>query len=76
MKFLVTGATGFIGSNFVCKVVSAGIPVVCYRRCGSIPRVPVISPLVEWVDGDISCLDFFLTTWIATSLCTFLLLSG
>lgn len=57
MKIFVTGATGFIGSNFINKAASKRHPVLGHKRKGSRPRVPIHSSLVDWVEGDLGELD-------------------
>lgn len=57
MKIFVTGSTGFIGSNFVKKVVSKGHHVLGFKRKGSVPRVSISSSLVDWIEGDLCGLN-------------------
>jgi nucleoside-diphosphate-sugar epimerase len=53
MRLFVTGATGFIGSNFVNASVTAGHEVVALTRSSSSkPRVPT-DERVQWVVGDL-----------------------
>jgi nucleoside-diphosphate-sugar epimerase len=52
MKFLVTGATGFIGSHFVNLAISEGHNVLALRRTkNSLPRIPLLEQ-PEWFTGD------------------------
>ncbi len=55
MKALVTGATGFIGSKLVTKLVDRGVSVTCLVRSGSISN-----PAVKTVYGDLTYPDFVL----------------
>ncbi|MGI0083055.1 MAG: NAD-dependent epimerase/dehydratase family protein [Nitrosopumilaceae archaeon] len=55
MKVLVTGATGFIGSRLVAKLVGRGASVTCLVRSGSIQN-----PAVKTVQGDLTYPDFIL----------------
>lgn len=55
LKALVTGATGFIGSRLVTKLVDRGVSVTCLVRSGSIPN-----PAVKTVNGDLTYPDFIL----------------
>lgn len=55
MKALVTGATGFIGSKLVTKLVDRGVAVTCLIRSGSISN-----PAVKTVNGDLTYPDFVL----------------
>jgi len=55
LKALVTGATGFIGSKLVAKLVDRGVSVTCLIRSGSIPN-----PAVKTVNGDLTYPDFVL----------------
>ncbi|MDB4356129.1 NAD(P)-dependent oxidoreductase [Akkermansiaceae bacterium] len=50
MKFFVTGGTGFIGSNFINRAISAGHQVKAIKRRGSYPPIKV-SNQVEWIEG-------------------------
>ncbi len=49
MKLFVTGGTGFVGSHFLQRVMSAGHDVVAQRRPGSRPRIALDREPV-WVD--------------------------
>ncbi len=53
MKVLVTGATGFIGSRLVEKLVKRGVSVTCLARHGTITN-----PDVKTVNGDLTYPDF------------------
>ena len=55
LKALVTGATGFIGSRLVTKLVYRGVSVTCLVRSGSIQN-----PAVKTVNGDLTYPDFIL----------------
>src|SRR5574341_851685 len=55
LKALVTGATGFIGSKLVAKLVDRGVSVTCLVRSGSVPN-----PAVKTVNGDLTYPDFVL----------------
>ena len=55
MKVLVTGATGFIGSKLVDKLVNRGAEVTCLVRQGAITN-----PAVKTVTGDLTYPDFIL----------------
>ncbi|MGQ0795262.1 MAG: NAD-dependent epimerase/dehydratase family protein [Nitrosopumilaceae archaeon] len=55
LKALVTGATGFIGSRLVTKLVDRGVSVTCLVRSGSIQN-----PEVKMVNGDLTYPDFIL----------------
>ena len=55
LKALVTGATGFIGSRLVTKLVDRGVSVTCLVRSGSIQN-----PAVKTVNGDLTYPDFIL----------------
>lgn len=55
LKVLVTGATGFIGSRLVAKLVDRGASVTCLVRSGSIQN-----PAVKTVNGDLTYPDFIL----------------
>jgi nucleoside-diphosphate-sugar epimerase len=55
LKVLVTGATGFIGSRLVTKLVDRGVSVTCLIRSGNIPN-----PAVKTVNGDLTYPDFVL----------------
>lgn len=52
---MVTGATGFIGSKLVTKLVDRGVLVTCLVRSGSISN-----PAVKIVQGDLTYPDFIL----------------
>jgi nucleoside-diphosphate-sugar epimerase len=52
MKLFVTGATGFIGSNFVNAAHDAGHEVTGLRRAGSQPRVR-LNKEPMWVEGSL-----------------------
>lgn len=57
MKIFVTGATGFIGSNFIDLAVNYGFDIVAQKRPGSLQKRKTGSRLI-WVekqlDGDFS----------------------
>ena len=53
MKTLVTGATGFIGSNVVRRLLDRGHAVRCYAEPGA-PRDNLTGLDVEVVEGDIN----------------------
>ena len=53
MKLFVTGATGFIGSNFVNAAHDAGHEIIGLKRAGSQPRVPLLHE-PEWVQGQLN----------------------
>jgi nucleoside-diphosphate-sugar epimerase len=55
LKALVTGATGFIGSKLVTKLVDRGVSVTCLVRSGTIQN-----PAVKTVNGDLTYPDFVL----------------
>ena len=49
MKIFVTGGTGFVGSNFLRRVIGAGHTVIAQRRPGSLSRVTLpVEPF--WID--------------------------
>jgi nucleoside-diphosphate-sugar epimerase len=57
MRVFVTGATGFIGSHFVERALTAGIEVVAHRRSpGSRPRIP-LSSQPRWLDKPLSAIS-------------------
>lgn len=49
MKIFVTGATGFVGSNFVKEALRSGYEVIAQRRPGSEPRINLENQPV-WID--------------------------
>ncbi len=54
---LITGATGFLGSELIHQLASLGIPLRALKREGSqIPELIKENKLIEWMDADI--LDF------------------
>jgi dihydroflavonol-4-reductase len=56
---LVTGATGFLGSELACQLVQQGNIIRCTKR-GSSTIPPLLVPLsqqIQWVDADI--MDIF-----------------
>ena len=55
LKAFVTGATGFIGSRLVSKLVDRGTSVTCLLRSGSIQN-----PAAKIVHGDLTYPDFVL----------------
>jgi nucleoside-diphosphate-sugar epimerase len=55
LKAFVTGATGFIGSKLVTKLVDRGVSVTCLVRSGNISN-----PAVKTVNGDLTYPDFVL----------------
>lgn len=54
MRILVTGATGFIGSNLVRYASHRGHHVVGVKRKGSKPRIDTESHGIEWMESDLS----------------------
>lgn len=56
---LVTGATGFLGSELAMQLVNAGNNIRCTKRSGSvIPKILIpFQHKIEWVDADM--LDIF-----------------
>jgi dihydroflavonol-4-reductase len=52
---LITGATGFLGSEVAKQLVEAGTPVRCIKRAKSV--IPALlapySHIIDWVDADI-----------------------
>ncbi|WP_461450841.1 NAD-dependent epimerase/dehydratase family protein [Mucilaginibacter sp.] len=56
---LVTGATGFLGSELAMQLVDAGKQIRCIKRASStIPKILIsYQTQIEWVDADI--LDIF-----------------
>lgn len=55
LKALVTGATGFIGSKLIAKLVDRGVSVTGLIRSGTIQN-----PAVNTVNGDLTYPDFVL----------------
>lgn len=55
MKALVTGATGFIGSRLVSKLVDREVSVTCITRSGNIQN-----PSVKSIPGDLTYADFII----------------
>ncbi|HSD04175.1 MAG TPA: NAD(P)-dependent oxidoreductase [Nitrosopumilaceae archaeon] len=55
LKAFVTGATGFIGSKLVAKLVDRGVSVTCLVRSGVVQN-----PAVKTVNGDLTYPDFVL----------------
>ena len=56
---LITGATGFLGSELALQLVKQGLPIRCIKRSTSVIP-PIITPYlskIEWVDADL--LDIF-----------------
>lgn len=55
IKVLITGATGFLGSEVALQLVQAGQSIRCTKRATS--KVPQIllphTQLIEWVDADL-----------------------
>ena len=56
---LVTGATGFLGSELAMQLVDAGQPIRCTKRAtSSIPKILIpYQEKIEWVDADM--MDIF-----------------
>jgi len=55
MNIFLTGATGFIGSNFLKAALAAGHAVVALRRSGSYPVIPIPeTDRLIWVDGELT----------------------
>lgn len=52
MKIFLTGATGFVGSNFLKKCLENDVTVYALRRPGSAPRVEILGDPI-WVSGDL-----------------------
>ena len=52
MKILVSGGTGFIGSNFINEAITAGVKVVAIKRINSTPKVKLIKEPV-WIEGEL-----------------------
>jgi len=52
MKVFVTGATGFIGSNFLNLLLKNDINVIALRRVNSLPRIK-INYKTNWVEGNL-----------------------
>jgi nucleoside-diphosphate-sugar epimerase len=53
MKIFVTGATGFIGSNFVNHASRLGHRLVGTKRKDSVPRVSTNEANIEWLECDL-----------------------
>ncbi len=53
MKYLITGATGFIGPHLVERLVSQGNFCRCLVRAGSEGKLPA-SPNIEIAEGDVT----------------------
>lgn len=56
MKYLITGATGFVGPHLIRKLISAGHTCRCLVRASSKDKAPEAPEEkgVEWVVGDIT----------------------
>jgi len=52
MKIFVTGGTGFIGSHFINEAINDSHELICLRRAGSQPRIPLKRDPV-WVEGSL-----------------------
>ena len=61
-RYLVTGGTGFIGSNLVKKLIRLGHKVKIFDNDsrGRLTRLKDVIKDVEVVDGDIRNEDFFI----------------
>lgn len=53
MKLLVTGGTGFIGSNFIQLLTEHKIDALVLRRKGSTPRIN-LAKQVNWMEGELN----------------------
>lgn len=53
MRIFVTGATGFIGSNFVNYASHLGHKLVGIKRKGSVPRISTNEADIEWLECDL-----------------------
>ena len=52
---LITGATGFLGSELAMQLAQQGTPVRCLKRSGSVIP-PILAPYqtqIEWADADL-----------------------
>ena len=52
MKIFITGGTGFIGSHFIGKALTAGYDLICLRRPGSQTRISLKSE-PTWIEGSL-----------------------
>ena len=52
MKIFLTGGTGFIGSHFINEAINDSHELICLRRAGSQPRIPLKREPV-WVEGSL-----------------------
>ena len=52
MKIFLTGGTGFIGSHFINQALETKHELICLRRAGSQPRIPLKREPV-WVEGSL-----------------------
>lgn len=57
MNFFVTGGTGFIGSHFLNRAISAGHRVQAIKRRSSEPPITVSND-VQWIEGSLCQVDF------------------
>lgn len=53
MKLFITGATSFLGSYFLREAISKKLKLVCLKREGSCPRIPVKGK-IDWIEGSLA----------------------